>query len=597
MTRFRPKTLFLLLSPVLIFLILTLGSYVRGPYYLANNQDPAYLYLLNSLNVANLIPAGHTDHPGSAVQLVGAIVLRMIHFLTFQGSFSEQVLIHSEFYLKCLHLLFIGVTSVSVFFLGYFIYLRSEKIIQAILLQSLLILIIPGFFETLSRFSAESMLFSIGILFLATLFMSIIKHKKKKKSEKQLEWIKYFFGIATFLSIFFCIWHLFLLKSPFFQLLKQYLSVFPIMGIVLLLVFVLLYWGFYKSLFAKCVFIFSNKSSSVSIEKKRFKIVFNQITFLFALSCAFGITTKITFFPLLIIPFLILENKEKLFWAGTFILLCFFFTVPAFPYWGFVDFTTNLFVHSGQYGAGEATIINFSSYFSNIIGIFYKSPIILLCFILEVFLLLKMSLDKKIVLAITCAQIVGLLMVAKHNYGTHYLMPTALLALPLIYLAFKNLPPFKLFFNEYKPIVFLTGVVLLIISFQFLFFVRETSILTANEIQRLNKFKESNPDSLWIYGYPASSHCYALFFGNGYAFSSYNTQLKKIYPDALFFVAWGNNPSGYSTWDNEVNLTQIKKSNFKNIFIHGSLDRFVGSKQFKIVERLPLNDNIYVFAR
>jgi hypothetical protein len=63
----------ILVVPILLFCFpLILRSY-HGPYYLGYNSDPAYAYLLNSLNILNGVPPGHTDHPGTTVQLLGAV--------------------------------------------------------------------------------------------------------------------------------------------------------------------------------------------------------------------------------------------------------------------------------------------------------------------------------------------------------------------------------------------------------------------------------------------------------------------------------------------------------------------------------------------
>jgi hypothetical protein len=47
----------------------------HGPYFLRNNFDPDYNYLLNSLSLLKLQTPRHTDHPGTTLQLLGAVVL------------------------------------------------------------------------------------------------------------------------------------------------------------------------------------------------------------------------------------------------------------------------------------------------------------------------------------------------------------------------------------------------------------------------------------------------------------------------------------------------------------------------------------------
>ena len=87
-------------------------------------------------------------------------------------------------------------------------------------------------------------------------------------------------------------------------------------------------------------------------------------------------------------------------------------------------------------------------------------------------------------------------------------------------------------------------------------------------------------------------------FLNKHNFESYKGLLnpKTLSKQSLFIIK--DIEVYFSTnTETEVDLNQFKKNNYKNIFIQGSLDRFVVLKQFKMTEKLPMNDNIYVFAR
>lgn len=46
------KFLFFLIIPGIVFSLALLLSDIKGPYYLAQNSDPEYAYLFNSLNIA-----------------------------------------------------------------------------------------------------------------------------------------------------------------------------------------------------------------------------------------------------------------------------------------------------------------------------------------------------------------------------------------------------------------------------------------------------------------------------------------------------------------------------------------------------------------
>jgi hypothetical protein len=68
--------MWLLLLPALLLLAGMQLTRDRGPLWLAENSDPSYQYLLNSLLVLNGLPPCHVDHPGTTVQTLGSLVLR-----------------------------------------------------------------------------------------------------------------------------------------------------------------------------------------------------------------------------------------------------------------------------------------------------------------------------------------------------------------------------------------------------------------------------------------------------------------------------------------------------------------------------------------
>jgi len=51
----------------------------NGPYWLSENLDPTYAYLLNSLDVANLHRPVHTDHPGTPIQVISGGVIKALN--------------------------------------------------------------------------------------------------------------------------------------------------------------------------------------------------------------------------------------------------------------------------------------------------------------------------------------------------------------------------------------------------------------------------------------------------------------------------------------------------------------------------------------
>lgn len=106
-----------------------------GPYFL-NYYDPSYVYLINSLNLLQLSSVGHFDHPGTTVQIMGAIILKL-KFIS-EGSADEiikNIFSDPEKYLELINRCFILLNSFTLLILGIFIYRITNDIYPALLLQ------------------------------------------------------------------------------------------------------------------------------------------------------------------------------------------------------------------------------------------------------------------------------------------------------------------------------------------------------------------------------------------------------------------------------------------------------------------------------
>ena len=99
--------LFLLVIPGIVFSLSLVFADIKGPYYLAQNSDPEYAYLFNSLNIAKFEAPTHTDHPGTSLQLLGAVVIRASYFFSGKTSLVEDVLSRPEHYLRIMNILLI----------------------------------------------------------------------------------------------------------------------------------------------------------------------------------------------------------------------------------------------------------------------------------------------------------------------------------------------------------------------------------------------------------------------------------------------------------------------------------------------------------
>jgi hypothetical protein len=108
----------LLALPVL-FVISALWTRAQGgPGWLWFNLDPDYFYLLDALNILNLTTPGHVYHPGTTVQWLAALILRLAHPATSSDALSGLALADPEFYLALIAAVFIALNGLALWALG-----------------------------------------------------------------------------------------------------------------------------------------------------------------------------------------------------------------------------------------------------------------------------------------------------------------------------------------------------------------------------------------------------------------------------------------------------------------------------------------------
>lgn len=100
--RHLPATFFI--APVFIglsvFLVLC-AKQSQGPYWLGQNSDPDYCYLLNSCAIARFHSPGLYGHPGTPLQVLGAIVVSVRHIFANTGiPLDQDIIERPELYLN-----------------------------------------------------------------------------------------------------------------------------------------------------------------------------------------------------------------------------------------------------------------------------------------------------------------------------------------------------------------------------------------------------------------------------------------------------------------------------------------------------------------
>ena len=108
----------LLALPVLFAACALWARVQGGPNWLWFNLDPDYFYLLDALNILNLTTPGHVHHPGTTVQWLAALILKMTHPATSSEAISDLVLAGPEWYLRLISVVFTTLNGLALWGLG-----------------------------------------------------------------------------------------------------------------------------------------------------------------------------------------------------------------------------------------------------------------------------------------------------------------------------------------------------------------------------------------------------------------------------------------------------------------------------------------------
>ena len=159
--------LMLIVPSCVVFLALSLQG-AKGPFWLGNLFEAEYSYLMNSLAVSQGLQVLHADHPGFTLQLLGGIMLHVIHLVAGKEDLAGDVLVRPEFYLSSLYGILLLFLFLSLTIAGILISRWSGDYIAAILLQTAIPLSYSARHFALPRMKPEHLLLILAV------WMSII---------------------------------------------------------------------------------------------------------------------------------------------------------------------------------------------------------------------------------------------------------------------------------------------------------------------------------------------------------------------------------------------------------------------------------------
>ena len=293
------------------------------------------------------------------------------------------------------------------------------------------------------------------------------------------------------------------------------------------------------------------------------KQVTRKTVVILAAITAFGLSIKMSYLPLGIIPLFIIPGwRLKLNYVlvsmGAFLL----FALPAtLEYKNFFIWMKGLFVHSGNYGSGEANFLDRELFISNFLSIWNSTRSLFYCLALltlsaTIYLTFR---DKekngKRVLFLSAGLIVAILLhiaLASKHYSYRYLIPTLTMIPLTAILSFEMI-------NRISPRLWSKQIILSITLLLFIPGVKKQVISAQIRSKGIGEEMAGKretwhqaqvlPDScikiIVSQGYGAPFQDYVIMYSTAWGgprMKDYRETLAKLYPDTYH----------YSTWDKQV---------------------------------------------
>ena len=308
---------------------------------------------------------------------------------------------------------------------------------------------------------------------------------------------------------------------------------------------------------------------------------------LFGLLAGFGLATKMTFLPILIIPFVVLKGqKNKWLYVATIFPAFILFTLPAAKgYLHMAYWLVNLGTHTGTYGQGDSGFIDFAMYFSALVSITEINKSLIAVMLLSALSLLlfwfiggkqKRQASKSevsILLAVLISQFGSILMVAKHYQSNHYLFPALSLtgfALVFIYLLINKSLAEKLkkAFRFTLPLMVAVVIGFSLLNVPYLTLAYQGYRASNQSTDKtMAGLERDYAGYVKVYYYPISfNECSSLRWGNVYSRLYSSDKLLELFPEGLFFNV---QEKSFQLWETNIPATELVKKYGDKILLVG----------------------------
>lgn len=338
------RGLLLLIIPLMMIMWIQHARNVKGPFFMQN--DPEYIYLMNSLLVMDGVAPFHVDHPGTPLQTLGAVVIVAVNPGVDRAGIVRAVISNPEAHLSALGMVLSSLSWLIVLAVGVFGFLLLGSIFLALMIQLSFVLSPTLLLQAVRIYPEPLLIFVTGLLVIISL--SVLKY-----------------GLTG---------------------------------------------NLYK------------------------------FALLFGVATGFAMSAKITSLSLLLIPFAVLPGvRARLLYLVSFLSSLVAFTLPILgKYEDIWIWIKGLFLHTGRYGHGSEGVVEPGVFLQSVLGVAVsENLLIIICALTACYLIAELIRDRggfvkthhtRLVSGMFLAQVIQIVMFAKHPGSNRYLVPSLALS-------------------------------------------------------------------------------------------------------------------------------------------------------------------------
>ena len=222
----RQLWIFLFLPTVVA--VLGVMHMMQHPVSYYSSSDPAYTYLMNGLTLASgSFDIGHTDNPGTTVQVYEAVVIRIVYLFRSAPSLIDDVVANPEMYITAGRTGMLIVNTLLLVWLGVFVWKHSGKKIWVALLMQCMLFFSQYLVIYFTLLMPEAFLISGGIVLsgicIHMLYCPELTHARKIRYAIAFAVVTAFMAVTKFPAVVLFAIPLFLLSRNIYKLI--YLAV------------------------------------------------------------------------------------------------------------------------------------------------------------------------------------------------------------------------------------------------------------------------------------------------------------------------------------------------------------------------------------